>query len=160
MKIAIITSCSKRKLETIIPTKAIDLYQGQFFLGVKSLASVLKADLFIISAKYGWVPSDRLILPYNQRINTLSEARKIGIKIESNLLELKAYDLIIILAGAKYIEALKPIQDWHNVIIGEDNRGCGGFNQLIHSLNHHQAVLEKILSLHHANQTICVENLK
>jgi len=63
-KILCIIGCSKSK--TKAPTKAIECYSisPQFRL-CKSIAEQLKADIVILSSKYGFLNPDTLIEPYN-----------------------------------------------------------------------------------------------
>lgn len=65
--IAILT-CGK--LKQLVPAKAIELYVGNVFR--KKLAYVHAfypdVDIYILSAKYGIIPADKVIEPYDQMV--------------------------------------------------------------------------------------------
>ena len=69
--ILIITSCSKNKASR--PMQAKNLYEGQFFKGVKHFSENFGFDLAILSAKYGLISSNQVIKPYNKKIQKKNE---------------------------------------------------------------------------------------
>ena len=128
-RILVITNCSKKKLTHA--SKAIQLYQGQFFNKVVNFTRRMNFDLKIISAKYGLISPEKIIKPYDKKINN-SEVIKLreGIS-ESIKVILDDYDKIIFLMGRNYLKCFEDYLDNPKMIIAEDNRGSGGFLQLI-----------------------------
>jgi hypothetical protein len=133
-KIAIITACSKRKLPYSAP--AGEFYQGQFFKAVKKFAAAHQFDLYLISAKYGLISEHTIIEPYNIKLSgkkQIQYIRKIAEPIMTDLL--CEYDRILILAGSTTSSVLNAFQTNPKMLWFFDNRGSGGFNQLITVLN-------------------------
>ncbi|OGG39832.1 hypothetical protein A2118_00215 [Candidatus Kaiserbacteria bacterium GWA2_50_9] len=111
MRRIVLISCVSTKLGK--PAKARDLYISPLFRFNLAYAESLKPDMvFILSAKYGLVPLNRKIAPYNETLNTKRNAAK---KIWANkvLHQLKAktdlkLDEFILLAGERYRRFLLP----------------------------------------------------
>ena len=133
-KYLIITSCSKRKGNS--RTLAKNLYKGQFFLGVKKLAENMKYDFYILSAKYGLIPSTKKISPYDQKIQNSNdlEILKEGINKTMNSI-LETYEKVILLMGSNYRKVFEDYLESPKLIYAVDHRGSGGFLQLIATLN-------------------------
>ena len=64
----IIISCSNEKLQTGKPIQAKNLYIGSLFLQVWNKAVTLDPDVFILSAGYGLVKPNDLLLPYERKM--------------------------------------------------------------------------------------------
>lgn len=73
----ILISCGGKKLKTECPVQARYLYTGHFFSTMWKVASSLDADVRILSAKYGIILPNSMILPYDQKmdINTAKKMR-------------------------------------------------------------------------------------
>jgi len=124
-KILIIVGCSQKKLPH--PAPAIDLNQGQLFKSVKKVALQNQFDLKILSGKYGLLNPDEIIEPYNQKIKTKADVKRIQDLIKSKIVHIwRKYDIILTIMGKKYQEVLKPYLDNKFYIIF-DKRGIGGY---------------------------------
>lgn len=107
----ILISCVKSKLDH--PAKAENLYISDLFKSSLAYAKSLKPHaIFILSAKYGLVPLDQKIAPYEKTLKNMSTSER---KNWANqvLDQLRQYtdlqsDLFIILAGQTYREYLLP----------------------------------------------------
>ena len=105
MKKIVLISCVSNKRQ--VKSKARDLYISPLFKKNLQYALKLRPDhIFILSAKYGLVPLDDEIEPYDLTLNNMS-AKEIKEWAEKVLRELAAQtdlyeDLFIFLAGAKY----------------------------------------------------------
>lgn len=105
MKTAVLISCAAQKL----PYKAIaqDLYISPLFKKSLHYARSLKPDhIFILSAKYGLVPLDQVIEPYDVTLNEMPavEIRRWSRRVLDQLrrvIDLQE-DRVIFLAGDKY----------------------------------------------------------
>ncbi len=105
MKTIVLISCVSKKLAHKSPAK--DLYDSPLFKGNLYYASSFKPDnIFVLSAKYGLVPLDREIEPYNLTLNNMavSDIKKWAVGVLSQLHEVVDLDndRIIFLAGEKY----------------------------------------------------------
>ncbi len=107
----VLISCVSKKLEQSAPAK--DLYISTLFRFCYEYAQSLCPDkVFILSAKYGLVPTDKVIAPYNLTLNTM---RSNGIREWSKgvIQDMKQCtdienDEFIFLAGEKYRKYLLP----------------------------------------------------
>jgi hypothetical protein len=105
MKKIVLISCVSKKRS--VRSRARDLYISPLFK--KNLQYALKLhpdEIFILSAKYGLVPLDEEIEPYDLTLNTMS-AKEIKDWSERVLRSLEAqadlqHDQFVFLAGAKY----------------------------------------------------------
>lgn len=105
-------SCVSKKL----PHRAMaeELYVSDLFK--KSLAyarTLAPKKIFILSAKYGLVPLDKVIEPYEQTLNTMRDrdvkdwAANVLMEMKKEKVDFKK-DEAIFLAGAKYRKYLMP----------------------------------------------------
>ena len=109
MKTIVLISCVKTKLPQ--PAMAKDLYISDFFRKAYYYAELLKPDrILILSAKYGLLPSERIIEPYEMTLTEMNVAKR---KEWSNevLEELRKHtdlkrDIFIFLCGVKYRQYL------------------------------------------------------
>lgn len=112
MKTVILIACGKDKKN--IASEAKDLYQGSYFKKTLEYAYILskkhKADIYILSAKYGLLELDTIISPYNFTLNDVSEKYRknwsYGVIKQLNK-EIKKTDRVIFLAGKSYNKYLK-----------------------------------------------------
>lgn len=104
MKIALI-SCSKEKRS--YPCKAYELYSASTLFSLSYQYAKKNADrIYILSAKYGLLPDDRVIEPYDQTLKEMNRAQQIqwAQNVSSDLYtECDPHeDTFIILAGRDY----------------------------------------------------------
>ena len=111
MRKIVLISCVSKKLDH--PARAEELYTSTLFkYGLKYAKSFNPDRIFILSAKYGLVSSDKIIAPYNKTLNDMSS--KENIKWSNKVLEdlKKVCDLdndqVIFLAGENYRKYLLP----------------------------------------------------
>ncbi len=124
-KILIIAGCSQKKLPHLAP--AIELNQGQLFKSIKRVAFQNNFDLKILSGKYGLLEPNQVIAPYNQKIQTKADIRRIQNLIKDKISKVwRSYDLIITIMGKRYVEVLKPYLDSKFYVVF-DKRGIGGY---------------------------------
>ena len=92
-------------------------------------------DQKIVSGKYGLLTMDDLVIPYDMKISTKADVKRVQDKCLYRLVELhKAYDTIIVILGKKYREVISPILDSKCLILF-DKRGIFGYYSLIAKLN-------------------------
>ena len=68
----VIAGCSRRKTATASPAPALDLYQGGCIPALRARIArqpELRARTWIISAEYGLLHADALVLPYDRRMD-------------------------------------------------------------------------------------------
>ena len=86
-RIPIIISCGSSKIETEKPVMAYSLYSGGFFKKVLKTAIHLSDSVFILSAGYGLLNLNYLILPYDIKITP-----KLAVYFRENrFFKIKAY---------------------------------------------------------------------
>ena len=131
-RIAVITSCSKTKLDH--KALASEIYQGDLFKKSKLIASKLNADFYIMSAKHGLIKGDKVIKPYDTFIRTREDIKRLRTNLSSKLIEeLIQYEKVIIIMGRKYREILHPFfQD--NFYMITSSTGLGEFKALLSNL--------------------------
>jgi len=66
----IIISCGASKIITDKPVQAWKLYTGTYYRAMLRLASVLDSDIYILSAAYGLLHANDLIITYDWKMNT------------------------------------------------------------------------------------------
>ena len=111
MKEIYLISCVKSKLP--YPAKARNLYVSTLFkLSLKYAQQQTPDAIYILSAKYGLLPLDTVIAPYELTLNTMStsERRHWAKGVVAQLREGTDLekDLFVFLAGKKYREFLLP----------------------------------------------------
>ena len=107
----VLISCVSKKVDH--PSPAKDLYDSTLFKFCYTYGvSVRPAKIYILSAKYGLVPADKVIKPYNLTLNTMKTkeiqewSRHVLYDLESNT-DLEN-DTFVFLAGEKYRRYLLP----------------------------------------------------
>ena len=110
----VLVSCVKTKKNETSP--ASELYISDLFMKTSEYARKIGDSWYILSAKYGLVPPDKIIEPYEKTLNTMGTADQ-KTWAEEVLIELKDIvspgDEIIFLAGLRYREHLIPIlKEW------------------------------------------------
>jgi hypothetical protein len=68
----VIAGCSRRKIATVVPVPALDLYQGGCIPWLRSRlgsAPELRTRIRILSAQYGLLNAAQPVLPYDRRLD-------------------------------------------------------------------------------------------
>lgn len=84
----IITSCSREKLDTTEPVRALDLYQGACVPHLRArLGSnpVLRRRIRILSARHGLLSPDDRIASYDHKLADLAEAQHLRARVAPQL---------------------------------------------------------------------------
>jgi hypothetical protein len=103
-------ACSRRKCRDVVPAR--HLYISTLFNLASKYAERESNKWFILSAKWGLVEPDRVLGPYNQMLNELTDverkkwARNVFDNLRSNL---KRGDTVVFIAGILYREFLIPL---------------------------------------------------
>ena len=111
MKTIVLISCVSKKLP--YTAKAKDLYISNLFKLSLEYAKSFNPDIiYILSAKYGLIPLDSEIEPYEKTLNRMSKKER-KLWADSVLVQLRDLtdlrnDKFIFLAGKKYREHLLP----------------------------------------------------
>jgi len=95
----VLISCGKSKQDTSLPVMAKDLYTGVYFKSMLALACTLSSDVKIVSAGYGLLELNSLVLPYNIKMNPqISKKIKGSIVFNNGFISLlpKMYESAII----------------------------------------------------------------
>jgi cytoplasmic iron level regulating protein YaaA (DUF328/UPF0246 family) len=117
MRDVVLIACGKTKAP--VPSPARDLYQGDLFQKCLAYAEkVLNADaIYVLSAKYGLVPINERIEPYEKTLNNASvaEKRDWADRVLAQLREVAdlEQDRFTILAGENYRQHLLPHLRYH-----------------------------------------------
>jgi hypothetical protein len=106
MLIALISCVAKKQHYATI---ARELYTSPLFKDAYSYAKKLGAErIFILSAKYGLLPEDKVVEPYNETLNdkSLKEVKCWAEKVINELSQISDLhkDNFLILAGERYIK--------------------------------------------------------
>jgi hypothetical protein len=112
-------ACRERELARHL-RPAGEMYTGQQHLRVMTGVRLMRQRLgheavqvAILSAGYGLIPEDRLIGPYDLTFKTMgrpqarSWARRLGVA-ESIRRAIQGYDLVFVLLGSDYLDAIDP----------------------------------------------------
>ena len=129
----LVIPCSKRKISSKDETiPAIDLYNGPFYQTIKKTfrqnGMLDNLDILILSAKYGLIPSNKMISNYDQ-IMTIERAKELKNHVTMEFKELlkdRYYTEIFINLGKTYTIALeesKNLLDDYNVYWGHGQIG-------------------------------------
>ncbi|MGN0207145.1 MAG: DUF6884 domain-containing protein [Muribaculaceae bacterium] len=130
----VLIGCSKSKLDHCAPAK--DFYQGSLFK--KSLAAARKqypkAQIYVLSAKYGLVPIDTVICPYDETLNgkPANHIKKWAANVTNQMKQFGINpnnDYFFIFAGNNYHKYL-PLRKVTNMFAG-----CKGIGEILKKLN-------------------------
>jgi hypothetical protein len=130
----VIAGCSRRKLQTVVPVPALDLYQGGCIPALRALAqesSWLRSRTWIFSAEHGLLHADALLMPYDRRMDEQraallrtaacrhlrEEFRQRGLPREVLVIAEPLYQLaladLVSLAGADRVRWVgDPVREW------------------------------------------------
>ncbi len=127
LKTLVILACSQKKGPKPVPAR--DLYLGSLFKLGRKFAEVHHFDYVIISAKYGLLRPEQVVSPYDQRIASVSDVRRVREMVIPPLQELfKKYEKIIVIGGNLYRKVLESLKSAKFEEIS-DSRGIGGILQ-------------------------------
>jgi hypothetical protein len=117
-KTVYLISCVSKKLP--FRAKAEQLYTSPFFKYNLKYAQMMNADeIYVLSAKYGLVPIDKEIDPYELTLNTMKkpEIEKWSKRVLSELNEVTDINNthFVFLAGSNYREFLIPLMNSYDV---------------------------------------------
>ena len=127
----LVISCSKSKLD--YPAPASKLYQGQQFKALTKLANQNKWDLCIISGKLGLIAPDRLVKPYDQKLQNTKEdiARVQDLTLPKLRNLIPRYETVIVFMSKVYKKVIKPLANEKFVVVHHP-KGIFGYNQLVY----------------------------
>jgi len=111
MKTILIVSASRRMKSKASPAR--EMYEGPLFRMVKRFCEAKGYDYAVVSPKHCLVLPDELVEPHSD-VNLADEKvfGRLQEKVLSRLKEiLPRYDRVIIVAGTRYRELLKPVWD-------------------------------------------------
>ncbi len=132
-KALVINGCSQSKQSQ--PAPAREFYTGQLFRMVRKFSELHEFDQKILSGKYGLLSMSDLVDPYDLKISTKADVKRVQDKCLYRLVELhKAYDTIIVILGKKYREVISPILD-SKCLVAFSKKGIFGYYSLIAKLN-------------------------
>jgi len=100
MKTIVLVSCVSKKQNISLPAK--DLYISDWFQKASAYARRIGDHWFILSAKYGLLPPDKVIEPYNITLKSLPKyQRQVWAKrvMQDLLPQIAPKDTIVFLAG-------------------------------------------------------------
>lgn len=108
LKNVVLIACSKTKLCSEVPAR--ELYQGASFKKSLQLAERHFDDIFVLSAKYGVLPLDQEIAPYERTLKDMTKTEQTAwgrgvIKKLGKLYDFETTNFVI-LAGKRYYELL------------------------------------------------------
>jgi hypothetical protein len=107
MRIVALVACAKSKRDA--PTEAKRLYNSTWFRKARAYAESKSDDWYILSAKHGALPPDRVVKPYSQTLHdfTASERREWAKEVLRSIeVLLSPDDEVLLLAGRRYREHL------------------------------------------------------
>ncbi len=112
MKTIALVTCVSSKHRSPMP--AGELYCSELFQKLSAYAKKNAVEWYILSAKYGLLPPEKVIAPYEKTLNNMptKERKDWGRTVMNDLRQvLSPGDHVIILAGIKYREHLiEPIR--------------------------------------------------
>lgn len=106
----VIISCGQQKRPE--RSRAKDLYTGPYFRAALAYAEAVTAAnrIFILSAKYGLIETDKWINPYELRMGAPGSVSVEHVRKQSHMLGLlPVEDLITVIAGKTYQEFLLEV---------------------------------------------------
>ncbi|MDC0764855.1 hypothetical protein POF51_29475 [Brevibacillus sp. AG] len=128
----VLISCTKKKQPLACEAEMMYSPSSLFSKALCYAKQHLKPDhIFILSAKYGLLPLDQVIEPYEKTLNNLSSIeRKQWAKIVNEQLAKLPLKKAIFLAGSKYREDLIPILESLGIECEVPLKGLGIGEQL------------------------------
>lgn len=118
----VIAGCSRRKMATASPVPALDLYQGGCIPALRARTACLpelRARTWIISAQYGLLHADSLVLPYDRRMDSaraLALRSQVDHRLEADCQRYGIPRAVLVIAEPVYQLALTNLPS----IVGRD----------------------------------------
>jgi len=87
------------------PAPAIELYQSDLFKKSRKFVEKYHLPIYILSAKYGLIPSSKIIEPYDLTLNTMSkqEIAEWADRVAASVKDDFGSSPLLVLAGEKYL---------------------------------------------------------
>lgn len=109
-RVVVLISCGKRKRSGV--RSAVDLYSGSFFVSMLKLALCFaeREDIYILSAKYGLIHSEKQIRAYELHIDKLSRDQKKKWACQVNRKIKRMLDqgnIVLLIAGRSYRQLIQ-----------------------------------------------------
>lgn len=133
MKILLIHSCSFKKLDK--PALVKNFYTGQLFQMLLKLAKNQGLDWIVISGKYGLLKPNDFIEPYDSKIKTKADIKRIQSLTLSKLKPItEKYDKILVIMGKNYREVIRSQINEKFIVITHE-KGLFGYLSLVSKCN-------------------------
>lgn len=100
----IVLACGARKAPQASP--AIELYTGPYFAAMRRFAARFGLPQFILSAKHGLVPADRVLEPYDVRLRDRLAVEDWFVRFQARELGVLERPCIL-LGGSDYVTLLR-----------------------------------------------------
>lgn len=130
-------SCVSKKCSGPAPAK--ELYLSEWFKKARRFVEHAGCPWFVLSAEYGLVSPDQVLVPYDKTLNTMpiSERRKWAEKVMTQIEEVvPQLELAVVLAGKRYREFLTGHLQRRNVAVDVPMEGLKIGEQLRWLGNH------------------------
>jgi hypothetical protein len=120
----VIIPCGAKKLNR--PAKAINMYQGSYYKKCRdyALSLTMKENIFILSAKYGLLPLDKIIEPYSLTLGQEGCVNSNDVRKQAGELNLLDRDCIAI-GGKRYTNLCKRV--WKEAKTPLEGKGGMGY---------------------------------
>lgn len=110
--VAALIACVKSKSNR--PQNAIDMYISPLFILSRKYAEQKGLPIFILSAKYGLIDEERVIMPYEKTVNEMKKPELLewGSRVRAEFQKQFARDdTLLVLAGSKYLTFLEGLDN-------------------------------------------------
>lgn len=104
----VVISCGAKKRTK--PSRAIDLYDGSYFKAARNWARSIAPDsrIYIMSAKHGLIPANKVIQPYNLRMGQAGSVTVNTLRQQAKAL-LVDREIAIVVAGTDYAKMARQV---------------------------------------------------
>jgi len=104
----VVISCGAKKRS--MPSRAIDLYQGSYFKSACRWARSIATDnrIYILSAKYGLLPANKVVEPYNLRMGQAGSVTVATLQQQARALNIDK-QVAIVVAGTDYARMARQV---------------------------------------------------
>lgn len=137
----VVISCGAKK--QAVPSRAINLYQGSYFKAARNWARSVAPDarIFIMSAKYGLLPANKVVEPYNLRMGQAGSVTVATLRQQARALMIDR-EVAIVVAGGAYAKMARQV--WADIRTpfaaqphGLLPRGKSGMGYQLQAMKHH-----------------------
>lgn len=152
----VVISCGAKKRD--VASRAIDLYQGSYFKAARNWARSIAPDsrIYIMSAKYGLLPANKVVEPYNLRMGQAGSVSIATLRQQARALLIDR-DVAIVVAGSGYTKMARQV--WgdlrtpfaaqpHGILYA----GKSGMGYQLQAMKHHLGRLPASPPIHTADQ--------